>query len=186
MNIPLIDISPLYSSDPDAIKPVAAAIDKACRESGFFYITGHPISAERIREMRDLANAFFALPESEKQKIDISRSANHRGWGHTASEQLDPDNPFDCKESFDMALNLPTDHPITGSERPLYGPNQYPVAMPAFQQTVERHYWDMLDLGKKVLGALAVALDIDPDFFEDKFEHRKRTSRKRTKLQVAP
>ncbi|MDO6459407.1 2-oxoglutarate and iron-dependent oxygenase domain-containing protein [Granulosicoccaceae sp. 1_MG-2023] len=171
MNIPLIDISPLYKSDPGAIKQVADAIDKACRESGFFYITGHPISRERIREIRSLANAFFALPESEKQKIDIRHSANHRGWGHSASEQLDPDNPFDCKESFDMALNLPADHPLVGPERPLYGPNQYPQALPDFQEKVEQHYWDMLALGKKVLSALAVALGLDADFFDDKFAH---------------
>lgn len=171
MNIPLIDIAPLYSNDPNGKKTVAGAIDKACRESGFFYIKGHPISRERIASMRQLAETFFALPMEEKMKIDISQSANHRGYGQTASEQLDPSNPTDCKESFDMALNLPADHPLIGPDRPLYGPNQYPPALPDFQPLMEEHYWEMLELGKKVLSALAIALDLSEDFFADKFNN---------------
>lgn len=171
MNIPLIDIAPLYSEDAESKQQVAAAIDKACRESGFFYITGHSISSERMLTMRKLAETFFALPLEEKMKIDISQSSNHRGYGQTASEQLDPANPGDCKESFDMGLNLPANHALIGPDRPLYGPNQYPPALPDFQQQMETHYWEMLELGKKVLSALAIALNIEEDFFADKFEH---------------
>ncbi|WP_036535060.1 isopenicillin N synthase family dioxygenase [Oceanobacter kriegii] len=171
INIPQIDITPLYSGNTADKLAVANAIDKACQESGFFYITGHPISRERMSEMRQLAEDFFALPMSEKQKIPITQSDNHRGYGETAAEQLDPTAPSDWKESFDMGLNLPKGHELIGPERPLYGPNQYPDAIADFQQKMETHYWDMLALGKKVLSALALALKIDEDFFEDKFEH---------------
>ncbi|MDO6563664.1 2-oxoglutarate and iron-dependent oxygenase domain-containing protein [Amphritea sp. 1_MG-2023] len=171
MNIPLINISSFYSDDKAEQLKVAHAIDTACRESGFFYIQGHPISQARIDEMRALSAAFFALPEAEKLTIDITRSSNHRGYGRMKAEQLDPHHPSDIKETFDMALNLPADHPLIGSERPLYGPNQYPLTPPDFQQKMERHYWDMLALGKTILSALAMALGIDKAFFEDKFEH---------------
>ncbi|WP_221796761.1 isopenicillin N synthase family dioxygenase [Oceanobacter mangrovi] len=175
MNIPLIDISPLYNNDSatqqSAKLAVANAIDGACQQSGFFYITGHPIPAERMAEMRQLAEQFFALPMEEKLSINIKNSANHRGYGEVSAEQLDPSKPGDCKESFDMGLNLPADHALIGPQRPLYGPNQYPAAIADFQQKMERHYWDMLELGKKVLSALALALKIDENFFADKFEH---------------
>lgn len=171
MNIPLINISSLYSDDESEKLKVAKAIDTACRESGFFYIQGHPISRARLQEMHDLSRAFFALPEAEKIKIDIALSANHRGYGKMKAEQLDPERPGDIKETFDMGLNLPSDHPLVGPDRPLYGPNQYPQLPADFQQKMERHYWDMLELGKTVLSALALALEIDKDFFANKFEH---------------
>ena len=44
--LPIIDIAPLYSSDPSAWPAVAEQIDRACRDWGFFYITGHPISPQ--------------------------------------------------------------------------------------------------------------------------------------------
>ncbi len=171
MNIPLINISSLYSDNESEKLKVANAIDTACRQSGFFYIQGHPISKQRIQEMRELSQAFFALPEAEKLKIDITRSANHRGYGRMKAEQLDPERPGDIKETFDMGLNLPAGHPLIGPDRPLYGPNQYPQVPADFQQKMERHYWDMLELGKTVLSALAMALGINQDFFADKFEH---------------
>ena len=171
MNIPLIDISPLYQNDPAGKRKVANAIDNACQHSGFFYIKGHPISAERIHTMRTLAQDFFALPMAEKQAIAIRLSNNHRGYGETAAEQLNPTQPGDWKESFDMGLNLAPDHPLIGPQRPLYGPNQYPQTLAGFQHTMETHYRDMLTLGKKILSALALALNINEDFFDDKFEH---------------
>lgn len=172
MQIPVIDISPLYQANSEQNKhTVAKAIDKACQNSGFFYVTGHPISAQRMQEIQDLSKQFFALPAKEKQKISIKHSANHRGYGETAAEQLDPTKPGDWKETFDMGLNLPADHPLVGPQRPLYGPNQYPVSISDFQETLEHHYWDMLALGKKILSALAIALNIDESFFDSKFNH---------------
>ncbi len=171
MNIPLINIASLYSGTEAEQLSVAKAIDTACKESGFFYIQGHPISQARISEMRALSEAFFALSEAEKLAIDITRSNNHRGYGRMMAEQLDPEHPGDIKETFDMALNLPTDHPLIGPDRPLYGPNQYPPSLTDFQQKMERHYWDMLELGKTILSALAMALGIDKHFFDDKFAH---------------
>ncbi len=171
MNIPLINIASLYTDDePEKLK-VAEAIDNACQKSGFFYIQGHPISRTRIQEMRALSKAFFALPEEEKVKIDITLSDNHRGYGRMMAEQLDPERPCDIKETFDMGLNLPPDHALIGPERPLYGPNQYPPIPADFQQQMERHYWDMLELGKTILSALAIALGINKTFFADKFQH---------------
>ena len=67
--LPIIDISPLYSTDENAWPVVAEQIDHACREWGFFYIKGHPISPRRIDALLDHAQRFFALPVAEKLQI---------------------------------------------------------------------------------------------------------------------
>ena len=128
--LPIIDIAPLYSDDQAAWPSVAEQIDRACREWGFFYITGHPISPARINELLTAAKTFFALPATEKLKIDITQTAHHRGYGAVATEQLDPIKPSDLKETFDMGFHLPAEHPEVLAGKPLRGSNRthsYPV-----------------------------------------------------------
>ncbi|MFT5706699.1 MAG: isopenicillin N synthase-like dioxygenase [Oceanospirillaceae bacterium] len=166
--IPIIDISPLYSTDAANWQTVAKAVDAACRESGFFYVTGHGISHKRINELNKLYQSFFALPLDEKLKIDITQTTHHRGYGRIGTEQLDPTKPADFKETFDMGRNLAADHPDVMANKPLHGTNQYPD-MVGFQALVETHYWDMIELGKTILRALAIALKLDPHYFDSSF-----------------
>lgn len=166
--LPIIDIAPLYSADQQAWQSVAAQIDRACREWGFFYIKGHPISAKRIEQVVDSAQQFFALPPAEKLKIDITQSRHHRGYGAIATEQLDPNLPSDLKETFDMGFHLPADHPDVIAEKPLRGPNRHPE-MPGWQALMEQHYLDMHALSQTLLRAITVALGIERDFFDQRF-----------------
>ena len=135
--LPIIDIAPLYSDDQAAWQAIAQHIDQACREWGFFYIKGHPISAERIEQVVGAAQQFFALPQAEKLKIDITQTRHHRGYGAIATEQLDPNLPSDLKETFDMGFHLPADHPDVVAEKPLRGPNRHPE-MPGWQAQIGR------------------------------------------------
>ena len=166
--LPIIDIAPLYADEPDAWREVAAQIDAACREWGFFYITGHAISPVRIKSLLDAAKAFFALPDAEKLKIDITQTRHHRGYGAIATEQLDPSKPSDLKETFDMGFHMAADHPEVLAEKPLRGPNRHPQ-LPGWEALLEQHYQDMQALAQTLLRAIAMALDIEPDFFDKRF-----------------
>lgn len=167
--LPIIDIAPLYGADRGAWNDVARRIDQACREWGFFYIAGHPLPAARFEALLAAAREFFALPVEEKLKIDITRSRNHRGYGAIATEQLDPALPSDFKETFDMALHLPAEHPDVRAGKSFYGPNRHPD-LPGWEALLEGHYADMLALARTVLRALAIALGIEEDFFDRRFE----------------
>lgn len=165
--LPVIDIAPLFLESDEAIDAVAEQIDTACREWGFFYITGHGIDPKIIQAIIAKGQAFFNQSLEEKLQIDIRESANHRGYGVEGAEQLDEDSPGDRKETFDMALSLPADDPDVKAGIPLYGPNQYPE-VENFQQTFEEHYQRMLKLGVTLLNALARALK-QPDHFFDSY-----------------
>ncbi|QIB05183.1 2-oxoglutarate and iron-dependent oxygenase domain-containing protein [Pseudomonas sp. FP2300] len=167
-SLPIIDISPLYGDEPSAWQTVAEQIDSACRQWGFFYIKGHPISPARIAEVLDNAQRFFALPVEEKLKIDITQTRHHRGYGAVATEQLDPTKPSDLKETFDMGLHLPADHPDVLAEKPLRGPNRHPDLM-GWENLMEEHYRDMQALAQTLLRAMTLALGIERDFFDTRF-----------------
>lgn len=168
-SLPIIDIAPLYHSDPAGWPQVARQIDQACRQWGFFYIKGHPISAARIAELKAAAVDFFARPDAEKLRIDITQTRHHRGYGAIASEQLDPGQPCDLKETFDMGLHLSAEHPEVLAGKPLRGPNRHPD-IPGWQALLEQHYLDMHELAKTLLRAMALALGIERDFFDQRFE----------------
>ncbi|MGD8217548.1 2-oxoglutarate and iron-dependent oxygenase domain-containing protein [Pseudomonas thivervalensis] len=167
-SLPIIDISPLYDDEPDAWQAVAEQIDRACRQWGFFYIKGHPISPARIAEVLGNAQRFFALPVEEKLKIDITQTRHHRGYGAVATEQLDPTKPSDLKETFDMGLHLPADHPEVLAEKPLRGPNRHPD-LSGWEALMEQHYRDMQGLAQTLLRAMTLALGIERDFFDTRF-----------------
>ncbi|WP_413793901.1 2-oxoglutarate and iron-dependent oxygenase domain-containing protein [Pseudomonas sp. N4] len=167
-SLPIIDISPLYGDEPDAWQAVAGQIDRACRQWGFFYIKGYPISPARIAEVLDNAQRFFALPVEEKLKIDITQTRHHRGYGAVATEQLDPNKPSDLKETFDMGLHLPADHPDVMAEKPLRGPNRHPD-LSGWATLMEQHYRDMQALAQTLLRAMTLALGIERDFFDTRF-----------------
>ena len=167
-SLPIINIAPLYSDDQTAWRAVAGQIDRACRDWGFFYITGHPITAERIDALLASAKTFFGQAAAEKLKIDITQTRHHRGYGAIATEQLDPGKPSDLKETFDMGLHLPADHPDVLAEKPLRGPNRHPD-LPGWEALMEQHYLDMQALAQTLLRAMTLALGIERDFFDRRF-----------------
>ncbi|WLH12094.1 2-oxoglutarate and iron-dependent oxygenase domain-containing protein [Pseudomonas hefeiensis] len=167
-SLPIIDISPLYGDAPSAWQSVASQIDQACRQWGFFYIKGHPISPARITDVLGHAQRFFTLPVEEKLKIDITQTRHHRGYGAVATEQLDPAKPSDLKETFDMGLHLPADHPDVLAHKPLRGPNRHPDLV-GWEPLMEQHYRDMQALAQTLLRAMTLALGIERDFFDTRF-----------------
>lgn len=168
MSLPIIDISPLHSANRNDWQPVIDQIDRACRELGFFYVVGHGIPQAQFDGIELMADTLFRLPETEKQRISIENSQNHRGWGRLSAEKLDPLGELDCKESFDMALDLSPYHSQVSRCPTLYGPNQYPN-IAGFTQAMNQHYSLTLDVGLRILKAMAIALNEAEDFFTQHF-----------------
>jgi isopenicillin N synthase-like dioxygenase len=78
-DLPFIDVAAVNAGD-------VAALGRACREIGFFYVTGHGIPTDRVFAA---AHAFFALPIAEKQQLSIKRSPHNRGYVGLGGERLD-------------------------------------------------------------------------------------------------
>ena len=64
--IPVIDVGPFIRGEGGAAA-VVEAIEFACRDIGFFLVTGHGVSQAKTRRLYDLARAFFDLEEDYKR-----------------------------------------------------------------------------------------------------------------------
>ena len=99
-HLPVIDVS-------GGIADVAAEIDAACRDMGFFFVVGHGVSMELQARLDSLAREFFALDDAEKAKIDMKLGGRAwRGWFPVGGE-LTSGQP-DMKEGLYFGQELPT------------------------------------------------------------------------------
>ena len=101
-SVPIVDLSPWFSTDAAARAGVAAQVDAALRSVGFFLVAGHGVSAELPARVRAEARAFFALPAAAKQQYAVTVAG--RGWLPTGVEgngyAEGTETPPDLKESF--------------------------------------------------------------------------------------
>jgi isopenicillin N synthase-like dioxygenase len=157
VGVPTVDVSPLVRGTGDA-QAVAAAIDAACRETGFFAIVGHGIDPALRARLDALSREFFALPDSEKAVIEMARGGNAwRGWFPVGGE-LTAGIP-DQKEGIYFGAELPP------SSLPLHGPNLFPARPAELGPTVHAYHDRLTALGHAVLRGVALGLGFDEDWF---------------------
>ncbi len=169
--LPVIDVSGFaVGAPPDdpATNVAAAAIDKACRETGFVLIAGHGIAPETRAAMFEQIERFFALPVEKKNEIAIGKSAYHRGYVALATESLDDANTMagDLKETIDTGLDHGPDHPAVLAGTPLHGMNQLPD-LPGFREVYEQYRAEAIAAAERVQRAMARALGLPDDYFND-------------------
>ncbi len=164
--IPVIDLTPLMQDGDPA--PVAAEMQRACQNLGFFYIQNHGIDGALRRAYFAQARAFFTQTPGEKLKVDVRRSIAHRGYFPLHAENNDPDASLDLKEGFDIMAEHGPDDARVRAGSPFHGANQWPDGLPGFRQINQRYYAVMTALAEKLMQAIAVVLDLPADFFADK------------------
>src|SRR3954465_8552869 len=162
-SVPIIDISGLRSPDRAERELVAEELGKAAREVGFFYVSGAGVDDALFDRMLGATKAFFALPVDEKMRSYIGLSKCHRGYVPAGEEGLATGMP-EMKEAFDTALDLPADDPDYLAGNPMLGPNTWPD-LPGFSWAVTAYYEAVLEVGRLLLWAFAVAPGETPHVF---------------------
>jgi len=167
--IPLIDFGPFLTGDLAARRAVAGKIGAACRNIGFFYLANHGIAEALVRRTFAESERFFNQPMEEKLAIDIEKSPCHRGYFKVGGENLDPalqKEAGDFKEGIKIGRDLPADHPLVKAGLPLHGPNLWPKNLPGWQAAMQSYFDAMTGLGKQIMHAFALSLDIDECYFD--------------------
>jgi isopenicillin N synthase-like dioxygenase len=168
-DIPIVDVSGLSSSDLDARLQVAAELGRACREVGFFYVSGHGITDTVRASMFAAAHEFFAQPFAVKQAVSITLSPHNRGYAAIGSERLDQTAPVDQKEAFNIGLELAPDDPELLAGVPFRGVNHWPD-LPGWREAVQAYYDGCQRLQLDIHRGFSLDLGLDEDFFADKMD----------------
>jgi isopenicillin N synthase-like dioxygenase len=170
-----IDIGPFIHGDEAARAQVAAAVDRACRETGFLVISGHGVPDALVESVRSLARAYFDLPLDEKLRLKMPAD-RYRGYsplgGEALASSLDNATPPDLKELFSIGpVDAPDDDYHRLSQPPnCFAGNLWPERPAGFRTTWEAYYREMERLAGVLMRIFAVALGLEERFFDDKID----------------
>lgn len=175
-DVPLIDIAPFRTGDTASRRRVAAEIDRACREIGFFIITGHGIADADLDAIRTVTRSFFDQPLAEKLQIVPPRGQKGiRGFRAVGDESLSYSlgeaAPPDLKETFRIGhVQAGHDAYAERARASYYAPNMWPQYPADFRTIWTGYYRQMERLAALLMESFAVALDLPDSFFASKID----------------
>jgi isopenicillin N synthase-like dioxygenase len=165
-SLPVIDLSKLQSNDADRAA-VADQIGTACRAHGFFYVTGHGVSAELIAQLETMSRTFFAWPESEKMRSRMALAGKAwRGYFPLGGE-LTSGRP-DWKEGLYLGTELPANDLLVMAGTPLHGANLFPD-LAGFRETILAYMEQVTREGHLLLEGVALSLGLEATYFSDRY-----------------
>jgi isopenicillin N synthase-like dioxygenase len=163
-SLPVIDVTPLFDGSVAERATVSDAIGKACRDTGFFYVTGHGIPAALLAELDRASRAFFALPDADKNEIAMVHGGRAwRGYFPVGGE-LTSGKP-DQKEGIYFGTELPPDDARVKQRFPLHGANLFPARPPELRRVVLAYIAAATETAHAVMQGIALSLGLDQDYF---------------------
>ncbi len=161
----MIDVAPLVAGGtPGQLADVARRIETACRQHGFFYVSGHGLEPRLLARLAEASTAFFELPLAAKMEIAMARGGRAwRGYFPVGAE-LTSGEP-DLKEGLYFGAELGDDDSRVRAGLPLHGRNLFPAQVPELRGAVLAYIDALTGLGQAVLRGVALSLGLDADYF---------------------
>ena len=172
--VPVVDLVPARQGSSADRRRVARQIDDACCDIGFFTVAGHGVPEGVAKDLRETAHAFFALPLGEKLTAGHPIAGTPRGYHALAGEALARANdevvPPDLKEFYHVGPVEVGHDPYFTSERGrrFFLPNVWPARPERFRDAATVYYRTMDRLVVFLMRLVALALDLEESFFDDK------------------
>lgn len=153
----------LYDED---FQGFSDALGSSFRRYGFAVVADHGLDEAVIEAAIDDAKAFFALPEAIKRAYHVPGIGGARGLTPFGIEAAKDAAAVDLKEFWHVGRELPAGHPY----RQYMRDNVWPTEIEGFRTHLYGMFQAMDDLGRKLLRAIARALGLSDDWFEDKVD----------------
>jgi isopenicillin N synthase-like dioxygenase len=162
------------NQEPGALEALGAELRVALEQVGFYYLRGHGVSQRLIDEVFAACAQFHAQPLATKMAL----RANEHNVGYmpvngyvSKSSRVEQATRPNLVEAFFVKRDLPADHPDVLANIRYRCTNQWPtpLACLGFRETVVAYCNAMEHLCKRMLPVYAVALDLDPGYFDTAF-----------------
>lgn len=97
--LPVLDLALLEFPTAEQAEHLTGLRETA-RDIGFFYLVNHGINPQLLQNVQSLTRAFFALAETEKQRVSMIHSPHFRGYNRAGVEYTRDQR--DQREQFDI------------------------------------------------------------------------------------
>ena len=171
-SIPVLDLGPYLSGEPQAIERTAAELRVALAEIGFYFIVNHGVPQAQVRDIFDQAARFHAQPLEKKMEVRIDKHnvgyLPMRGDTLRTSTVQTVTRP-NFNEALFVARDLASDHPDVVTDRRFRSANRWPEDLPGFRESVVAYCDAMERLVQRLMPLYASALGLPAQYFDIPF-----------------
>ncbi|RFU74693.1 hypothetical protein TARUN_7563 [Trichoderma arundinaceum] len=181
--IPVIDISPMFSPSLGERQAVAQQVRAAALNMGFFYIKNHGIPAAVTQDAYEACLAFFRQDMQTKMRADSNGARWENGYRAPNTQRLNPYEGIDVRESFSYRYDPRYDDTvgegnmgkIPAEAREHLRCEDYPWErtsnLPRLKDSMTRHIGECLKLARALTRCFALSLGLEEGCFDEKVRY---------------
>lgn len=198
--IPIIDVSGIFSPNFDERLAVAKQVHAAATNTGFFYMRNHNVDACTTTAAYEACLDFFRQDLDTKNQANANQSVYFNGYKPPQTQRINPFEGVDYRESFSCTYDPRLDPSCGGSEEgkgldldtipaeireflriepdgpPGHEEDRFPwsvtkATVPHFKPAVIAYWRACLRLARALVRTFALSLELDETFFDAKFSH---------------
>ncbi|MCX6182228.1 MAG: isopenicillin N synthase family oxygenase [Bacteroidetes bacterium] len=162
--IPSFDLNNFTNGDAQSKKQFAQAIGEAYHNIGFIAVKNHGFSEDLQDNLYKSIKEFFALPQNIKEQYDGTKTHGQRGYTGKMREHAAGRKIGDLKEFYHIGRSIPN------HESSHYQENILPKETPDFGAYTLQTYEQLEKVGRTLLKAMAIYLEQDENYFENKVD----------------
>ncbi len=165
--IPSLDLRNFREGNQEQREKFVQDLGTAFNNIGFIAVKNHGLSDTLTSQLYQVFQKFFGLPEEIKQKYDIPGLFGQRGYTGKGKEHAKGRNTGDLKEFYHVGQVVEDDDPVKNE----YPENIWPEEVPEMKSIATQAFKTLEETGKQILQAIALYLDLEEQYFEDKVRH---------------
>ncbi|KAJ9142997.1 2OG-Fe(II) oxygenase [Pleurostoma richardsiae] len=179
--IPIIDVSGIFSPNPADRASVAQRIHDAATNTGFFYVANHGIESGVADAACAASLDFFRQPREVKEHANSDQSQFFNGYKPPRSQRINPFESVDVRETFSWTYDprydssVPDASAISGDIAKYMRCEDFPweatANVPHFKTAIVRYWQSCLSLARALVRSFALSLSLPEDYFDPKFTH---------------
>ncbi len=163
--IPSLDLADFTGGDPAKKRDFVKNLGQAYQNIGFVAIKNHGLSNELVEKLYEVNKQFFSLPDEVKANYEDPNNFGQRGYVGKGKEHAKGRTTGDLKEFYHVGQEVTDGDPIKNE----YPDNIWPDnEIPAYKEVALEAYRTIEAAGKHMLRAIALYLELDEHYFDDK------------------
>jgi len=169
--IPSVDLADFTSGDAERRAAFVKQIGEAFENIGFVAVKNHGLTDEAQGKLYEAVQQFFSLPSEVKAKYERPETNHQRGFIGPNKETAKGFKVPDMKEFIHVGQELTAEERASDAELSEYPENVWYEEVPQFKELGLHTFRTLEKAANQLLRAIALHLDLEEDYFEDKVKH---------------
>jgi len=163
-NVDYLDFS---QGTPESRRKFIQEFGDSFSNMGFAIVKNHGVTAVLRKRLFEVSRHFFELPDDIKRKYEDETLHGQRGYISKNKESAKGKSVPDLKEFYHIGQTVNDNDPIQGE----YPDNIWPKEVIEFEEVGQEVFNTFENTGKNLLRAIALYLELDEHYFDNKIHN---------------